>query len=470
MRIQTLISLVIVLGFFGEARAQQELETSSASFSAEIEEQDQEQILQLTQNLINRYANFSTLVDRDLKEISLHSEDIFSKLFTANAKIINDLSRESAQVAVPAYLAPIPEAHPRGLRSQVMDAKLQEVNVDPAGNYQASVSLTKIVYQGIEADGIGFTCDLGRQFTMLLDIRIPSSTFDRAYIHAITGDMNYDGCVRQELLRPKLQLFAGTDFDLEGISLAPTDRVRNNGSQSSVSLGAQARYFVTDGLGVHAGLFYSKRDLNVTLNEAAFNAGEIVSDFDGDFYQPIVNLNGARDITSFTQLEIPVGFSLASFAGGKSFGLDVSVVPTIISMDPIISSSKAQFDALYEDLDLYLSGDEVAGLVENPANLDGLPFGVVDGGERMIDLTDRIATTVIKVRLAPYMTMQVSGNISLELGIYYKLSVNDLYEGEPTIGDEITRDLFTDFSVLRDAVETVKLNSYGARLGLVVGI
>ncbi|MBX2816812.1 MAG: hypothetical protein KTR24_12470 [Saprospiraceae bacterium] len=469
MALKKIILGLILMGSSLLALAQSiEVETGGADFDGAIDGDTRAELVSLLEAALHRYNNYATLIDRDLREVSVHSEKIFQGLFTLNAAVLDDLSRQEQVLSVEEYIAPIAAAHPRGIRFDLENATLREVTIDASGNYRALVDVEKHLYQGIDQDGLGFECELGRRYKLAIEYRLPSNQLDRAFIHQIDGNITYDGCIRQQLTQPKLQLFGGMDLDIDGLQIGQ-NTVRNEAAASGVNWGVQARYLLSEGLGVHAGIFYGSRKLDLRVNEAAFDLGGANIDSDGDNYFQSVNLNTANDQTSLTQIEIPIGVTLSTYSGGKSYGIEVSAVPTFISVDPIQNRSLAQFDVAYEDLQLYLSGREIAELIENPALLDGLPFGVVDGGNRVLNLDESFSSTAIKLRVAPYMTLQVNRNISLELGIYYKLSFMNLYENTAPITGDLLPESFQDFSVTRDVVETIGLNSYGARIGINLG-
>ena len=491
--------------------------------SRNIEKPTGEQLKQLIRKSLVDYYQIASLRDKNQNGIvTQESITKYNELFDDNTKVVSDISRysgiivssESYSSSVFDYLTAV------GVDFEITSAVLDKIRLDKAGYYKADVLVTKILYNGLDNDNSQFRCKSGRKYDLVMSYRIDKDNLSKAYISSISGNLVKD-C---EDAKPKWGYYGGGDYS--SISASTTDYF--NSKLNTLKLTVNPAYSAC------IGLFYLKplTIKEKTFLKVGFQLGytKLQSSIDKSSYL-ILNdnhsFNGSNisltnpNSTTYTTFDRIVSIDKKFVESHNSFNVavplgihhilntnndetfrisvDAMIVPTI----QVYSISKwngrlnyyGNFNFGNQNSVTIPKQDSING--NSTDEIESGPFGLkVNAYFQNEDKSDKSAGHLVetpsqmKLKFHPSFLVAVSPNfefiinkemsftispsISYTLNSFVKSNESNkpIFAGAPTIDggiqDRINQGIKS--TVLEDYFNSVKLLSFGLRIGLMYNL
>ena len=158
--------------------------------SATISESTRDSLVDYTSNLVNRYAELSTLLDGG-REVNQKSVEKFGKLFLPNAQVQADFYEQPPEryYTVSEYTSDVyRRLRYDGIKVRVENAEISEIRFDVDGFYTIELKLTRLIYNPLDNSGMVKSIASGKRFTQIMTVSVQEGDIENPKIYRIQGN------------------------------------------------------------------------------------------------------------------------------------------------------------------------------------------------------------------------------------------------------------------------------------------
>ncbi len=189
------LALILIISFLQNGLKSQSnirINTEYLKVDKRISEPVKNEIIESIRILIEKYIKTATFLNEKEDRISLKKMDEFERLFSSSALVFDDISQKKRNIPVARYTNMIyknkNKNKKRGISFNVEGVYLDNISIDPSGNYIAKLGMDKIVYTILDKSGILRYNPKGNFFQLEFSIIIFESDHNHANILDIFGE------------------------------------------------------------------------------------------------------------------------------------------------------------------------------------------------------------------------------------------------------------------------------------------
>lgn len=494
MRLKTtnfrlLLLLAICFTFLAEGKAQLRIYLDGSYIKAELEEEEKDQILESSTEILNSYAEFATFRDSD----GVFSDEAYTdylSIFSGNAEVYNDLAKKNqTNINYATYADNVYTYMQKGgVKFEITETYLDEITYDSSGFYVITVSFIKTMFNGLSDDNtiVNFPNN-GKNFDLKMQIEVPEYDLSDAAILNILGESTKVRVESANLISVNGNYHRGSvsktaSTTIEGYSDDMDVDYNSYGVDVVLRRSINAKKTLFLAVGASAGFHNFSTDLSsftgsiadvidVKVGGQAFAENNSLQDATLAATREVLSVNGFNEELQVIDIQIPIGISYKVFESYDwDIFVDVSVVPTY----SIASSGKynggLQVKRIPDDRELFPDAFVLA--VENA----GVAPYVLDDSfsEELVESASQFSaaaqiTPMVHYKFNFNMAFEFGANISYGFLPYFQNETNHLGTGteQSNLLGITSIDRATNPSVLQNGFKNVSVLRYGLRAGIV---
>ncbi len=493
LNLKYLFAVVFLLFFLG-ASAQIRIYEEGSYIKAEINEEQKEEIMAASTNILNQYIKVASFRDEN-DNFSDDSYTEFVGLFSGSAEVYNDLVKKDAQnINYASYADNVFQyMQGTGVKFELNETYLDEITYDSSGFYVVNLSFEKIMFNGLDEDfEIVNYPNNGKSIDLKMKIEIPEYDLSDASIVGITGeaakvkvesanmisaDFNYH---LGNVLKTATILSPGWTDDLPvaynsfGVDVVYR-RSLNNKKSLYFLIGASLAFnnFNTDLVGYRGEL---PTNIGVDYGGDAVDAlGNPVSGSESSNITVLDQGNTLNEQLQVIDVQVPLGVSLRILeAYNYDFFVDLAVVPTYSISSSGSYSGNLSFLNIPSNIDRF--GQQLLDALDQDiadGTVDPAYVGSINYDNELVEVANQFSAAA---QITPLFHYKFNFNMALELGLnvsynflpYFANETNHLGNGERVELIDLTSIAGAQNpSVLQNNYRNVGLIRYGARIGIV---
>lgn len=494
MRLKTtslkLILLALVcFSFVSKGQAQIRIYTEGSYIKAELNEEEQDQVMESSTKILNKYAEYATFTDQD----GVFSDDAYTEflsIFSGNAEVYDDLAKKNqTNINYATYADNVYNyMQSGGVKFEITETYLDEITYDSSGFYVITVSFIKTMFNGLsESNEIVNFPNNGKNFDLKMRIEVPEYDLSDAAILGVEGESKKIKVESANLISVNGNYHLGNvsktattnisgysddmavDYNSYGVDVV-FRRSINGKKTLFLALGASAGFhnFSTD-LSSYTGSLVD--ELNVDLGGIAFDEGtNSLGNGNLAATKSVLAVNGLREDLQVIDIQIPIGLSYKVFESYDwDIFVDVAVVPTYSIASSGNYSGGLQVQRIPDDRDLF---PQV--FIDAVTSGDGVFPYVLDDpyGEELVESESQFSasaqvTPMIHYKFNFNMSFEFGANLSYGFLPYFQNETNHLGTEQSNLLEITSLDSATNPAVLQNGFKNVGVLRYGLRAGIV---
>jgi len=468
--------------------------TDGAAISAEVDEQTKNDIIDVVQEILNKYYNVASFWDENAEAFDEEKYTQFIGMFSGSARVYEDISDEPTNIEYNVYANNVYQyMQEEGVQFLLENVYLNSIE-KTEGFYVADLDMDKIVYVGLDKENFPVKFMDGKRFTLNVKIDMPDYDVKDAKVQAITGE--------EAAKRVKTPGYLSGNFHY-GLGSYVEGPVNSLGqsfgeltSKSASTLGFQLIFRKAlnpaEKIWFHLGVGGQQHTLKTgydNFNNAGLDGSDkSQSDFIGAFMNgstpspyiiengsplqgnvTIDRINDSEEVLNVIAVDVPIGVTMRLNKTYKSrIFLDLSVVPSYSVFSS--GSTKGSPEGVFiPNSDHFPSIEEIQNSISGDERLEEYRFG--DDDFRYEDNDLSVANSFnLGIQLSPTYMYDISFNYGIEVGFnlwYNVLSLagsNNSQRGYLS-ADFANNSFATKTSILEDYFEGVSPFYGSVKLG-----
>ncbi len=431
-----------------------------AAIGAGIDEATKAQIIEVVQDILNRYYNIASFWDENNEAFDEDKYTAFISLFSGSARVYEDIADEPTNIEYSTYANNVYQyLQEEGVQFDLENAYLNSIDRDDSGFYFAELDIEKIVYVGLDKNNLPVKFGDGRRYALNVRVDMPDYDVTDAKIEAIKGEEAAKRVATPAYLSANFHYGLGQYLNGTPNSIGETfgDLTRTSASVLGGQLLFRKALSSKENLWFHLGVGaqqhtfvtgfdnFNNSDLPGTERSQSPFLGALVN---GATPQPYVEENGETllgnvTINSITDaverlniltIDVPIGVTMRL---NRTFSsrvfLDLSIVPSY-SITSSGQSSGTPKGFIIPDSEHFPSIEQIQAQSDGAERLADYTFSDADFAftDNDLSVTNNFG---LGVQLSPTYQYDISFNYGVEIGInlwYNVLSIttfNDSQEG-----------------------------------------
>lgn len=481
------ICFLIVFGFVlsvSTAFAQEKSSLPKIDFTVDfpkvdenIDEDTAQEIKEQVKLMMERYA-YSSSFGEYTGEFSPEKYEMFSKLFTSNARLTNYIVKKPIQQETFKYTGFIyNNIRPKSLDQKFRTGDLLSIEKDASGNFRCSISLSMDVNSIYDdkTKKLSSSSKARRVNLKALAIFEPGNIEGGTFVEMI-GEGRDPG-------ESKIMLTTGLSYGIGSLSggssargftnVRPTSSAIGLFADLSKSIGSSGKWHMWLGLGYQSlnvttditGKFDGRVSLVDTINRTVFvnnNNNNFPEGYDTSQVTIKSLTSGEEKISGATLLTGVIGVGYQMKVGTKNkLMIRMGLAPTYLS-----GVSKGNRNIEFDGYELPFSPN-FPTKEELDDNLVGDAYNFKNGvPQNLVTADNNFSLSAI---IAPSIQIPIGFSWGLDLGMSYTFGINNLFKHVPTSYDFLAKENGTR-SIIQDFIPSSKHNQLQARIGVFLNL
>lgn len=479
------VSFLFVFGFFlqvSTAFAQEKSSLPTIDFVVDfayvdtnIDEGTAQKIKEQVKVMMQRYA-YSSSFGEYTGEYSSEKYEMFSKLFTNNARLTNYILKKPIQQETFKYIGFIYDnIRPKSLDQKFRTGELLSIEKDASGNFRCSIFLSMDVSSIYDdkTKKLSSSPKSRRVDLKALAILEPGHFEGGTFVEMIG-----EGCINCS--ESKIMLTTGISYGIGSLSggsnsrgfsdVKPTTSAIGLYADLSKSIGSSGKWHLWLGLGYQSlnvtTDITGKFDGRVSLVDTIIRTAFVNDNFPKGSTTSQVTINsltsGEEKISGATLLSGVIGVGYQMKVGLKNkLMIRMGLAPTYLS-----GVSKGNRNIEFDGYELPLASN-FPTKEELDDNLVGDAYNFKNGvPQNLVTADNNFSLTAI---IAPSIQIPIGFSWGLDLGMSYTFGINNLFKHVPTAYDFLAKENGTT-SIIQDFLPSSKHNQLQVRAGVFLNL
>ena len=160
-----------------------------AAIGAGVDEATKNQILEVVQELMNKYYNIAGFWDEVNESFDEDKYTEFISIFSSSARVFDDTSDDPSNIDYSLYANNVYQyLQDDGVQFDLENCYLNSIDLDDSGFYVAVLDIDKIVYVGLDKNNFPIKLGDGKRYALNVRIDMPSYDVTEARIEFIKGE------------------------------------------------------------------------------------------------------------------------------------------------------------------------------------------------------------------------------------------------------------------------------------------
>ncbi|WP_235299137.1 hypothetical protein [Portibacter marinus] len=469
--------------------------TDGAAVSADVDEQTKNEIIDVVQEVLNKYYNIASFWNENAEEFDENKYTQFIGMFSGSARVYDDIAEEPTNIEYSVYANNVFQyMQEEGVQFLLENVYLNSIEKDE-GFYVADLDMDKIVYVGLDKQNFPVKFGDGKRYTLNVKIDMPDYDVKDAKIQSITGE--------EAAKRVKTAGYLSGNFHY-GIGSYVEGPVNSLGqsfgaltSKAANTLGFQLLFRKAlnpaEKFWFHIGVGGQQHTLKTGYgnfdNSGLPGEQRSQSDFEGAFMNggtptpyiiengsvlqgnvTINNINNAQEIFNVITVDVPIG---ATIRLNRTFSsrifLDVSVVPSYSITSSGTTSGNPE-GVFIPNSEHFPTIEQIQNSPNGQERLEEYSFDDDDFRYEDNDLSLSQNSFNLGLQLSPTYMYDISFNYGIEVGFNLWYNVLSLVGSQNSergylSSDYANNSFATKTSILEDYFEGVKPFYGSVKLG-----